>query len=532
LSSPDGLKSYVEEKVLAEENIVRRPDDWSTYPSGKFGGLLPTLRSYTDGKLNEVQEGIQSYMKLRDYSVNSSGNRSGETRIEFLRTTPVEAFGSDQCLDWKIGANSACGFEVYRKGTHPTLGNIYDGNVIEFDQDGDVNIVKVGGLKVNGNEVATKSYRDTTFATIGDEQSVSDLSTASSRHGQRLTTIEQAGYATTSQLSAYALSSSLGSTNTNLSGVGDRVTTLENSGFVTSAGLGGYNFATQGYVATAVDVLNNTNIGATATGGATAGVNVTNKASGTGVDFNFTVPPGTQGIQGIQGEPGDDGAQGIQGIQGATGSVSTQISKTAHASGASDYHLELYSANTGDSNTDVSLRFHQGGIYWGQIRFRSSQLYFTSGSDNCMYTVNTGALNATGSTTCTNADNLVAQISAYGSSQGTGRLYVGQSTSHGGGIEYNGDNSPTSTGAGADYITLFRRNNNSDAWTARNSYASNDWEFRGNLKAGYNTNTTSYFGRSAIGYVGHDNWAGFAHIDKNNTSDYALLHNSSGATVS
>jgi hypothetical protein len=233
---------------LAGENIVRKPDDWSTYPSGNFGGLPPTLRSYTDGKLNEVQEGIQPYMKLRDYSVDASGNRSGETRIEFLRTTPVEAFGSNECVDWKIGATSACGFEVYRKGTHPTLGNIYDGNVIEFDQDGDVNIPKVGGLKINGNEVPTKSYTDTTFAAISVEQSVSDLSTTSSSHGLRLTSIEDAGYATTSQLSIYATTSSLGTTNDTVGGINTRVNTLENAGYVTSAGLGGYNFATQGYV--------------------------------------------------------------------------------------------------------------------------------------------------------------------------------------------------------------------------------------------------------------------------------------------
>ena len=75
---------------------------------------------------------------------------------------------------------------------------------------------------------------------------------------------------------------------------------------------------------------------------------MTNKASGTGVDFNFTIPPGAQGIQGIQG------------ATGATGSVSTLISKTAHVSGANDRHLELYSENTGDSNKEVSLRFHQG----------------------------------------------------------------------------------------------------------------------------------------------------------------------------
>src|SRR5210317_2483957 len=51
------------------------------------------------------------------------------------------------------------------------------------------------------------------------------------------------------------------------------------------------------------------------------------------------------------------------------------------------------------------------------------------------------------------ADTGVATLSAYGDSQGTGRLYVGQSSAYGGGIEYNGDNSPASTGAGADFIT-------------------------------------------------------------------------------
>jgi hypothetical protein len=81
------------------------------------------------------------------------------------------------------------------------------------------------------------------------------------------------------------------------------------------------------------------------------------------------------------------------------------------------------------------------------------------------------------------SDTGVATLSAYGDSQGTGRLYVGQSSTYGGGIEYNGDNSPTSTGAGADYITLYRVNNGGYDWTARNLYNSNDWEFRGTVTA-------------------------------------------------
>lgn len=45
-------------------------------------------------------------------------------------------------------------------------------------------------------------------------------------------------------------------------------------------------------------------------------------------------------------------------------------------------------------------------------------------------------------------------IELYGASQGTGRVFVGQDNTHGGGIEYNGNGSPETTGAGSDYITL------------------------------------------------------------------------------
>ena len=76
-----------------------------------------------------------------------------------------------------------------------------------------------------------------------------------------------------------------------------------------------------------------------------------------------------------------------------------------------------------------------------------------------------------------------ATISAYGDSQGTGIVYVGQTISYGGGIEYNGDNSPGTSGAGSDKITLFRRDNGTNSWTARNSYNNNTWEFRGNVTA-------------------------------------------------
>ena len=65
-----------------------------------------------------------------------------------------------ECADWRLTTNSTCGFDLYRKATHPSLGVLYDGNVIEFKADGDVNIPKADGLKVNGVEVALKAQVD------------------------------------------------------------------------------------------------------------------------------------------------------------------------------------------------------------------------------------------------------------------------------------------------------------------------------------------------------------------------------------
>jgi len=55
-------------------------------------------------------------------------------------------------------------------------------------------------------------------------------------------------------------------------------------------------------------------------------------------------------------------------------------------------------------------------------------------------------------------------------------------------------------------------------------------DVNGSMRAAYNANTASYFGRAAIGYVGHTDWAGFAHLDHNNTSSYALMQAYTGQT--
>lgn len=80
-----------------------------------------------------------------------------------------------------------------------------------------------------------------------------------------------------------------------------------------------------------------------------------------------------------------------------------------------------------------------------------------------------------------------AELRCQGPNSGTGRIYVGQSTTYGGGIEYSGDAvDPGNSGAGADYTALFRVSGGTNEspnriWTARNGVGNNNWEFRGRV---------------------------------------------------
>jgi hypothetical protein len=53
----------------------------------------------------------------------------------------------------------------------------------------------------------------------------------------------------------------------------------------------------------------------------------------------------------------------------------------------------------------------------------------------------------------------------------------------------------------------------------------------GEVKGGYDTNTTSYFGRAAVGYCGHNDAMAICHIDSNNNGGYALLQETNGETM-
>lgn len=81
-------------------------------------------------------------------------------------------------------------------------------------------------------------------------------------------------------------------------------------------------------------------------------------------------------------------------------------------------------------------------------------------------------------------DSYRAGFEAYGSSQGTGYLFVGQSSTYGGGISYNGDNSPAfASGESSDAITFFRRSNGTDSEVFHYMYNADTVNFNGDIVA-------------------------------------------------
>jgi hypothetical protein len=60
--------------------------------------------------------------------------------------------------------------------------------------------------------------------------------------------------------------------------------------------------------------------------------------------------------------------------------------------------------------------------------------------------------------------------------------------------------------------------------------ASSNIVVTGNVSAGHDTNTTSFLGRAAVGYMGQNNQASFAHVSHNTTSSYALKQTATGPT--
>jgi cytoskeletal protein CcmA (bactofilin family) len=89
-------------------------------------------------------------------------------------------------------------------------------------------------------------------------------------------------------------------------------------------------------------------------------------------------------------------------------------------------------------------------------------------------------------------DTEVALLNIRGSgSQGTGKLFLGQSNTFGGGIIYNGDNVPVDVGA-SDDITFYRRDGGTDTGVFSYRYDSNTVKFAGDISlTGFSNTSTS-----------------------------------------
>ncbi len=139
----------------------------------------------------------------------------------------------------------------------------------------------------------------------------------------------------------------------------------------------------------------------------------------------------------------------------------------------------------------VSPNFLQLAIIFSHTRLLEVQDKFDKTGGAITGNVNISASSSDVSLTLEADDTHKAEISAYGSTQGTGVIYTGQSPSHGGGIFYNGDGTPSyATGEVADCVTLFRREESVNHTVAYWSQNSNDVDFTGSITAA--GNVTAY----------------------------------------
>lgn len=161
------------------------------------------------------------------------------------------------------------------------------------------------------------------------------------------------------------------------------------------------------------------------------------------------------------------------------------ISELANDSGylaaeVNDLTAAVVWANVPDVNiTQSSVTQHQAALTITESQISDLQNYALNSEvikNNVASQTIDGGVNT--SLMLLSDDNGESVLNLYGSANGTGRVYVGRNETTGGGIEYNGDNSPISTGAGSNWLSFYRVNNGVYEWTARNRYNDNTWNFR------------------------------------------------------
>ena len=174
------------------------------------------------------------------------------------------------------------------------------------------------------------------------------------------------------------------------------------------------------------------------------------------------------------------------GITGVAGTIFTNsLDNTAYFGSDGGHPLQLYT----DNSARLTILGSSGNVGIGTNSPATKlQVGTTSTTSDSIIRVLSG-------------DSKVAGFEAYGSNQGTGYLYVGQSTTHGGGIRYDGDGSPGVVGA-TDHTTFFRRTSGTDTAVFSYPHNSDIVTFYGGNNATASIRVSGGIGRTAHN-VGH-----------------------------
>ena len=150
-------------------------------------------------------------------------------------------------------------------------------------------------------------------------------------------------------------------------------------------------------------------------------------------------------------------------------------------------------------NDGKSLGWNGTHLSYGSIYFRNDRIGIgDSNPAQSLTSTGNAVFGSTGRSANTfvralAGDSNQAGFEAYGNNQGTGYLYVGQSSAYGGGIAYNGDNSPGAFGSEqGDDITFFRRSNGSDTRVMKYRYNDSEVHFFGRIRSRVATGTAPF----------------------------------------